>query len=59
MPIYDYKCEKCDDVFEVFQKVNDESVKKCKCGGKVKRLLSTASFRLIGDGFYAPTGKMD
>ena len=24
MPIYEYQCEKCKDVVEVLQKVNDE-----------------------------------
>ena len=46
MPIYEYQCESCDNIFEklVF-KGEDEAVDCPSCGGKkVKRLLSAASF---------------
>ncbi len=34
MPIYEYKCKNCDDVFEEFQSMgaSSESVKCPKCG---------------------------
>tara|TARA_B110000003_G_scaffold248018_1_gene259458 strand:+ start:6341 stop:6619 length:279 start_codon:yes stop_codon:yes gene_type:complete len=56
MPNYDYKCEKCDQVFEVFQSMNDEKLTDCPkadCYGQVKRLLGTgAGIIFKGSGFY-------
>ena len=53
MPTYDYKCEKCKKKFELFQKISDPSIEKCPdCGGKVKRLVSAATFTLKGGGWY-------
>jgi putative FmdB family regulatory protein len=53
MPIYEYHCKSCKKTFEVFQKITDEPLKKCKdCGGKVERLISETSFSLKGGGWY-------
>jgi|HubBroStandDraft_6_1064221.scaffolds.fasta_scaffold1020294_2 putative FmdB family regulatory protein len=54
MPLYEYKCDKCGDVFEVRQKFSDEPVHVHeKCGGTVERLISRSAFRLKGSGWYA------
>ena len=56
MPNYDYKCEKCEHVFEVFQSMNDAKLTDCPqegCDGKVKRLLGTGAAVIFkGSGFY-------
>ncbi len=54
MPTYEYECSKCEDIFEVFQSMTDERIKKCpKCGGKVNRLFGTGSGVIFkGSGFY-------
>jgi putative FmdB family regulatory protein len=56
MPTYEYKCEKCGDVFEEIQSINAAPLKKCikeDCGGDVKRLFSSgAGFIFKGSGFY-------
>ena len=53
MPIYEYQCEKCGEVFEVFQKVSDPPPKRHECGGrKIKRVMSQTSFILKGTGWY-------
>jgi putative FmdB family regulatory protein len=53
MPIYEYKCEKCDKTFELLQKINSEPLKKCiYCSGNVKKLISISSFQLKGTGWY-------
>ncbi len=54
MPTYEYECSKCKNIFEVFQSMKDEPIKKCpECGGKVKRLLGTgAGIIFKGSGFY-------
>jgi putative FmdB family regulatory protein len=44
MPIYEYRCGKCEDDFEVLVFGRDEVV--CPtCGGTVERLMSTCSFK--------------
>jgi len=53
VPIYEYHCSKCGEVFEALQKISDEPLSKCKfCGGKVERLISQSSFQLRGSGWY-------
>lgn len=54
MPIYEYKCKKCQKEFEVIQKFSDEPIKKCPdCKGAVEKLISQSSFQLKGGGWYA------
>lgn len=46
MPIYEYRCRKCKEVFEKIQKVNDggDSLKCPYCGGKKpEKILSSFS----------------
>ena len=53
MPIYEYKCELCDQVFEVRQKFSDEPLTTHEgCGGHVHRLLSAPAFQFKGSGWY-------
>jgi len=53
MPIYEYKCDNCGEVFEVRQKFADEPLSLHeKCGGPVHRLLSTPALQFKGSGFY-------
>ena len=59
MPIYEYKCEKCDAVFEAIQAISARPLKTCngigcddKDNGKVRRLVSASGFILKGSGWY-------
>lgn len=53
MPIYEYGCNRCGEVTEVLQRVNEAAPSKCpKCGGKVARVVSRSSFQLKGSGWY-------
>lgn len=52
MPIYEYRCQNCHEVFEVRQKFSDEPVATHACGGQGQRLLSTPQFHFKGSGFY-------
>jgi len=53
MPIYEYKCEKCGNLFEVRQKFADEPLKTHEnCGGSVHRLLSAPALQFKGSGWY-------
>lgn len=53
MPVYEYKCESCGEVFELIQKFSDEPLKVHeKCGGAVHRLLSAPALQFKGSGWY-------
>jgi putative FmdB family regulatory protein len=53
MPIYEYRCEKCGNVFEVLQRFSDAPVKLHEgCGGEVEKLISHSAFQLKGSGWY-------
>jgi putative FmdB family regulatory protein len=53
MPLYEYKCTTCGDVFEVIQKFSDEPLTVHeKCGGEVERLISAAALQFKGSGWY-------
>ena len=59
MPVYDYKCEDCQQVKEIFLRLSNLSLPmKCTCGGELKRQLSAP--RILPDypGYSCPiTGK--
>ena len=62
MPTYEYRCEKCNQTFEIFQSMKDEAYTVCPkefCrleawgAGKVKRLFGTGAGLIFkGSGFY-------
>ncbi len=54
MPIYEYRCEKCEEEFEVSQRITDAPLTEHEgCGGPVRRLISRTSFTLKGSGWYS------
>jgi|SRR5579871_446668 len=53
MPLYEYSCDRCGDVFEVLQKFSDDPLTVHeKCGGPVHRLLSPPALQFKGSGWY-------
>ncbi|MEW6600247.1 MAG: FmdB family zinc ribbon protein [Nitrospirota bacterium] len=53
MPIYEYKCVKCNKQFEIMQKMSDAPMTVCSsCGGELKKLITNTSFVLKGSGWY-------
>jgi len=53
MPLYEYKCAKCEQVIEKIQKFSDEPLKvHGDCGGELERLMGRPSLRFKGSGFY-------
>jgi putative FmdB family regulatory protein len=53
MPLYEYQCDNCAHRFEVIQKFSDAPIEVCpKCGGPVKKLLSSPAIQFKGSGFY-------
>lgn len=54
MPTYVYECKKCEKVFETEQRMADDPLKDCDCGGKgtLKRLIQPTAVMFKGSGFY-------
>jgi putative FmdB family regulatory protein len=53
MPLYEYRCSKCEQVFEVMQKFSDEPLTTHEaCGGGVERLVSAPALQFKGSGWY-------
>lgn len=55
MPIYEYQCKECKQLFEEWRRhVEDEdAVHACPiCKGEARRLISNTSFALKGGGWY-------
>jgi putative FmdB family regulatory protein len=53
MPLYEYECEKCGERVEIIQKMSDPPSKHCpKCGGDMRKLISSPAIQFKGSGFY-------
>lgn len=54
MPTYVYECKKCSDVFEVEQRITEDPLADCRCGGKgtLRRLIQPAGIIFNGPGFH-------
>ena len=53
MPLYEYKCVKCGERVEIIQRVSDPPDSHCpKCGGDMRKLISSPAIQFKGSGFY-------
>ncbi|HYH06755.1 MAG TPA: FmdB family zinc ribbon protein [Thermoanaerobaculia bacterium] len=53
MPIYEYQCRQCNERHEIIQKLSDDPLAHCpKCGGEMKKLISSPAIQFKGSGFY-------
>jgi putative FmdB family regulatory protein len=53
MPLYDYRCHKCGETFEVMQKFSDAPLTVHEgCGGELQKLLSPPALQFKGSGWY-------
>ena len=53
MPIYEFRCKKCNAHLEVYQKFSDKKPTRCrKCGGHLEKLISAAAVQFKGEGWY-------
>lgn len=59
MPFYEYECSHCNSTFDAMQSIKEAELIDCpQCNQPtLKRILSSANFRLKGDGFYKPTNE--
>ena len=60
MPIYDYKCTKCDKILEVEQKPSDLPLNFCpSCGGELRRIFHPVGVVFKGSGFHVTDYKKE
>ena len=53
MPIFEYRCPKCEEEEEHIVKHPDDVIECKECGEKMVKLLSgKVTFRLYGEGFH-------
>ena len=54
MPIYEYRCTKCNKVFEEWHRhIDDDLRHPCPdCQGIAERIVSNSTFMLKGGGWY-------
>ena len=54
MPLYEYRCERCSNEFEVLVRRSDTAICCPSCGGNdASKKVSRSSFHLKGTGWYA------
>lgn len=56
MPLFEYKCEKCNKVFEELVKNYNDQVKCSSCGGDAVRVYSGKMFTSTGKSCGGCTG---
>lgn len=53
MPLYEYQCQQCSERVEIIQKISDPPYSHCpKCGGEMRKLISSPAIQFKGSGFY-------
>jgi putative FmdB family regulatory protein len=58
MPIYEYRCQACNEVSEAFVRSGKEPTACPECGAEeLKRLISRAGIIFKGSGFYVTDSK--
>lgn len=53
MPLYTYRCNECDHVFEARQRMSEDPLTACPtCPGDVRRVINSVGVVFKGNGFY-------
>jgi putative FmdB family regulatory protein len=54
MPTYVYGCSKCNKSYEIEQRITEDALKDCQCGGKgtMKRIIQPIAVAFKGAGFH-------
>ena len=60
MPMYEFRCQECNNLFETICSSTDTSEVSCsKCGSrKIKKTISAASFKISSSGSKIPSGAL-
>lgn len=54
MPLYDFKCDDCQKVFEVKKSFEDKSEERCSiCNTIMTRQMTIPAIQFKGSGFYS------
>jgi putative FmdB family regulatory protein len=52
MPTYVYECKSCEKSFEVEQRITENPLTDCDCGGTLRRVIQPVGIAFKGSGFY-------
>lgn len=53
MPTYSFRCQACDNAFDIQQSMNAPAPSACPaCGGKLRKLFAAVGISFTGSGFY-------
>jgi len=54
MPIYEYRCKKCEKQTEVLLRSSDDKPPtRCReCGGRLEKMISSPAIQFKGEGWY-------
>lgn len=53
MPIYEYRCKKCQKQTDVLLRTSDKPPTRCReCGGRLEKLISSPAIQFKGEGWY-------
>ena len=52
MPIYEFRCTRCDNLFDRLQNPDDDDPICPVCGSEVMRIFSPAGLKFKGSGFH-------
>jgi putative FmdB family regulatory protein len=53
LPTYEYRCDSCDEKFDVVQSFHDEPLTACPtCGSPVRKVFGSVGIVFKGSGFY-------
>lgn len=53
MPLYDYKCESCEQTRTVEHPMRANGPTRCDCGGELRKLFNIGGVSFKGAGFYS------
>lgn len=54
MPIYEFQCDDCEQIFEQMRRITDDTMPGCPAceSAHVRKLISLSAFHLKGTGWY-------
>lgn len=53
MPTYAYRCTRCNEEFDIYQRFDEESLTNCpRCDAPLRKLFTPSGIVFKGQGFY-------